>query len=261
MKDFFKQISREKNGAKFYKVDLHVHTPSSSDQKYLTAENNQAFGFPKSQKDLINLLDTPASKSVVEKIADKFVEKFIDKGLNLIVFTDHNTPSFIDNDDWKKGTWYDLVKKAVKRAEKSKKVGKGEIKILPGVELTTSRVHILMALNDLDENGVEDELAPFKIANFLNEIGFRANDVGEFISRTGGRSVYHALKLMIECGGVPVIAHIDGPGRSFKQSEFKFKKAKIKGGQQAIKFEFKGELERNNPIKFRQKRQPQVPLW
>jgi len=244
LKDYLKKISKERNGARFYKVDIHIHTPSSSDQKYLNKKNSKAFGFPKNQKDLIKIFGKQGDfDSAVKKIADKFVEKFIEKGLNLIVFTDHNTPSFIDNDDWEKGNWYEAVKNAIKKAEKDKRIGKGKIKVLPGVELTTARVHILTVFNDLDEKGMEDELAPFNIANLLNGIGFRANDVGEFISRTGGRSVYHALKLIIEYGGVPVIAHIDGPGRSFGQSDFKFKKEKRKGGKQAIKFEFKGELE------------------
>ncbi len=239
-----KKISRESNGARFYKVDIHIHTPSSLDQKYLTEKNKTAFGFPENQKDLIEKFGTQSFDSEVKKIADKFVDKLIDNGLNLVAFTDHNTPSFIDNDAWEKGNWYNSVKNAIKRAEEDKRVEKGRIKVLPGVELTTARVHILAVFNDLDEKGVENELAPFNIANLLNEIGFRANDVGEFVSRTGGRSVYHALQLIIEYGGVPVIAHIDGPGRSFKQSAFDFKKRrKTKGGRQAVKFEFKSELE------------------
>lgn len=135
------------------------------------------------------------------------------------------------------------MKKAIKKAEKDKKIEKDSIKVLPGVELTTARVHILMIFNDLDEKGKEDDLVPFKISNLLNEIGFKANEVGEYVSRTGGRSVYHSLNLIIKSGGVPIIAHIDGPGRSFKQSAFKYRKAKIKGGRQAVNFEFKSELE------------------
>jgi hypothetical protein len=135
------------------------------------------------------------------------------------------------------------VKNAIKKAEKNKLIEKDSIKILPGVELTTARVHLLTVFNDLDEKGLEDDLVPFKISNLLNEIGFKANEVGEYISRTGGRSIYLSLNLIIKSGGVPVIAHIDGPGRSFKQSAFKYKKAKIEGGRQAVNFEFKTELE------------------
>jgi len=232
VKNYLKKIAKQRNGARFYKVDLHFHTPSSKDQDYITAK-----------KDWIKKFKKKDFKTALKKVGDKFIEKFDKEDLNLIVVTDHNTPSFIDNDDWDLGNWYAVIKNAVKRAEKNKKIEKGKIKVLPGVEITTARVHILAVFNDLDEKGKEDKLAPFHIANLLNEIGFSANKVGDFISQTGGRSVYHAINLIIKYGGVPIIAHIDGAKRSFKNSAFKTTKKPKDGGQQAVNFEYKGELE------------------
>ena len=243
LQKYLKKIAKTKNGAKFYKVDLHFHSPSSRDQKYLTKTNNPT-ELPKTRQDLIKKFENKKDfDALVLKIADKIVERFNEEHLNLVVVTDHNTPSFIDNDDWDKGNWYTAIKCAIKRAEKAKKIKKETIKVLPGVEITTSRVHILAIFNDLNEKDKDDDLATFHISNLLNEIGFKANEVGEFISETGGRSVYHAIKLIIEYGGVPVIAHIDGADRSFSHSEFKHTKPDSQGGEQAVKFEYKGELE------------------
>ncbi|PVX26378.1 MAG: hypothetical protein CW691_01630 [Candidatus Bathyarchaeum sp.] len=244
MQKYLNKIAKTRNGAKFYKVDLHFHSPSSSDQKFLNEDNNPDV-FPKTRADLIKKYENEHDfKATVERVADKIVDRFNEEHLNLVVVTDHNTPSFIDNDDWDKGNWYTEIKEAIKRAEGSKKIEKGKIKVLPGVEITTARVHILAIFNDLDEKDKDDSLATYHISNLLSEIGFKANQVGEFISETGGRSVYHAIKLIVEYGGIPVIAHIDGTGRSFSQSEFKHKpKPASEGGEQAVKFEYKGELE------------------
>lgn len=61
MQDFLSQIKLVDNGAKFYKTDLHFHTPESHDYK---------------------------DKSIPYK---DLVEKAISKGINMIAITDHNT--------------------------------------------------------------------------------------------------------------------------------------------------------------------------
>jgi histidinol phosphatase-like PHP family hydrolase len=230
MQSVLNKIAKERIGAELYKIDLHFHTPSSKDQKYLNSTNNVNYHIPKN-KDTLQALNGKEFKDAVKRTADVFVKFFKEKKLDLVAITDHNTPSFIDNEDWKRGTWYKALREAVDRDPEC------NTKVLPGMEITTARTHILAIFNDYYKEGVEDLLIQFTIANILKEIGFKANDVGEYVSETGGVSVYNAVNLIIENGGIPIVAHVDGPGRSFRQSDFKWKRGK------EVKFAYKGELE------------------
>ena len=229
MLSILNKIAKERIGAEFHKIDLHFHTPSSKDQKYLNTANANKYGIPKKKAELLALGQAEFDKAV-KTTADVFVKYFKERGVELVAITDHNTPSFINNEDWKRGTWYKALRDAVDRDPAC------STKVLPGVEITTARTHILAVFNDYYARGVEDMLVQFKIANILKEIGFKANDVGEYVSGTGGVSVYNAVKLIIKGGGIPIVAHVDGAGRSFGQSDFKWKRGN------EVKFEYKGEL-------------------
>lgn len=239
---FYDKFGEEMNyGAQLFKVDLHVHTPSSLDQKYLKKKGRIT-------QERLKQLKAKGSEEEfgksVEEVAKEFVKRFKEENLDIVAFTDHNSPSFIDNDHWEWGTWYKAVREAVKEDKECHTL------VLPGVEITADMTHILAISDDKNPEGEDDPLVVYKIQNLLNEIGFKADKTGEFVSKVGGLNIYGAVKKIVEYGGIPIIAHIDGPGRSFKSTAFAWEKHWKEGGakkgaseEAAFKFKYKGELE------------------
>jgi len=184
----YQEILRQNSGAEFIKVDLHVHTPASGDAQ---AKNKYNFKF--------NVADIPKSLKAAEQLAGEIVDGVMQKGIRLIAVTDHNSPSNTHPEDLT-NTWYQLLK--------DKARGK-ELSVLPGVEISTDDLHILVILDPK-----EDEPAAYtthRINFLLQDCKFSLKEYGDYRA-TGMSSLFDVLQyledLSTSCIAIP--AHIDG---------------------------------------------------
>lgn len=184
----YQEILMQNPGAEFVKVDLHMHTPASGDAQ---ARNKYNFKF--------NIADIPKSLKSAKQLAEKIVDGVIEKGIRLIAITDHNTPSNTHPEDLT-NTWYQLLKDKAK--------GK-DLCVLPGVEISTDDLHILVILDPK-----EDEPAAYtthRINFLLQDCKFSLKEYGDYRA-TGMSSLFDVLQyiedLSTSCIAIP--AHIDG---------------------------------------------------
>ncbi|MEA1872136.1 MAG: hypothetical protein U9M91_01920 [Chloroflexota bacterium] len=184
----YQEILRQKSGAEFIKVDLHVHTPASGDAQW---KNRYDFKF--------NVADIPKSLKAAEQLAGEIVDGVMQKGIRLIAVTDHNTPSNTHPEDLT-NTWYQLLKDKAK--------GK-ELSVLPGVEISTDDLHILVILDPR-----ENEPAAYtthRINFLLQDCGFSLKEYGDYRA-TGMSSLFDVLQYLEDLGTscIAIPAHIDG---------------------------------------------------
>ena len=184
----YQEILRQNSGAEFIKVDLHVHTPASGDAQ---AKNKYNFKF--------DIKDIPASLESANHLAEKIVDGTIQKEIRLIAVTDHNTPSNTHPEDLT-NTWYQLLK--------DKARGKG-LTVLPGVEISTDDLHILVILDPR-----ENEPAAYtthRINFLLQDCGFSLKEYGDYRA-TGMSSLFDVLQYIEDLGTscIAIPAHIDG---------------------------------------------------
>jgi hypothetical protein len=184
----YQEILRQDSGAEFIKVDLHVHTPASGDAQ---AKNKYNFKF-----DIKNI---PTSLESAKRLAEEIVDGVIQKGIRLIAITDHNTPSNTHPEDLT-NTWYQLLK--------DKARGK-ELTVLPGVEISTDDLHILVILDPR-----ENEPAAYtthRINFLLKDCKFSLEEYGDY-RKTGMSSLFDVLQYIEDLGTscIAIPAHIDG---------------------------------------------------
>ena len=184
----YQEILRQNSGAEFIKVDLHVHTPASGDAQ---AKNKYNFKF--------DIKDIPTSLESAKRLAEEIVDGIIQKEVMLIAVTDHNTPSNTHPEDLT-NTWYQLLK--------DKARGK-RLTVLPGVEISTDDLHILVILDP-----EEDEPTAYtthRINFLLQDCKFSLKEYGNYRA-TGMSSLFDVLQyiedLSTSCIAIP--AHIDG---------------------------------------------------
>jgi len=184
----YQEILKQNSGAEFMKVDLHVHTPASGDAQ---AKNKYNFKF--------NMADIPTSLESAKQMAEEIVDRVMQKGIGLIAVTDHNSPSNTHPEDLT-NTWYQLLKDKAK--------GK-DLSVLPGVEISTDDLHILVILDPR-----EDEPAAYtthRINFLLQDCKFSLEEYGDYRA-TGMSSLFDVLQyiedLSTNCIAIP--AHIDG---------------------------------------------------
>ena len=184
----YQEIRKQNSGAEFVKVDLHVHTPASGDAQ---AKNKYNFKFDKQ--------DIPESLKSAQQLAEEIVDGVIPKGIRLIAVTDHNSPSNTHPEDLTH-TWYQLLKDKAK--------GK-ELSVLPGVEISTDDLHILVILDPR-----EDEPAAYtthRINFLLQDCKFSLKEYGDYRA-TGMSSLFDVLQYLEDLGTscIAIPAHIDG---------------------------------------------------
>jgi len=184
----YQEILRQKSGAEFIKVDLHVHTPASGDAQ---AKNKYNFKF--------DIADIPKSLNSAEQLAGKIVDGVMQQGIRLIAVTDHNSPSNTHPEDLT-NTWYQLLKDKA-RGE--------ELSVLPGVEISTDDLHILVILDPK-----EDEPAAYtthRINFLLQDCKFSLKEYGDY-RKTGMSSLFDVLQYLEDLGTscIAIPAHIDG---------------------------------------------------
>jgi len=184
----YQEILKQKSGAEFIKVDLHVHTPASGDAQ---AKNKYNFKF--------DIADIPKSLNSAEQLAGKIVDGVMQQGIRLIAVTDHNSPSNTHPEDLT-NTWYQLLKDKA-RGE--------ELSVLPGVEISTDDLHILVILDPK-----EDEPAAYtthRINFLLQDCKFSLKEYGDY-RKTGMSSLFDVLQYIEDLGTscIAIPAHIDG---------------------------------------------------
>jgi hypothetical protein len=192
----YQEILKQNTGAEFIKVDLHVHTPASGDAR---AKNKYNFEF--------DIKDIPASLKKARKLAGEIVDGVLEKKIRLIAVTDHNTPS--DTDPLNPtNSWYELLRDAVKAKGKDK-----ELTVLPGVEISTNDLHILVILDPKEDE--PPVYTTHRINSLLQDCKFSLKEYGDFTA-TGMSSLFDVLEyiedLSTSCIAIP--AHIDGGNKA-----------------------------------------------
>ena len=101
------------NGARWWKVDFHAHTPKSDD-----------YG------------KGPQQKQLKERTPREWLLDYMRAGIDCVAVTDHNS-----------GTWIDPLQEALREMGKEKPEGYRPLHLLPGVEISVNAgVHVLAIL-------------------------------------------------------------------------------------------------------------------
>ncbi len=184
----YKKVLEAGNGARFIKVDLHVHTPASGDAQ---AKNKYNFKY--------DIGDIPGSREMAKKIAGEIVEGALKKGLGLIAITDHNTPSNTHPEDLT-NTWYEMIRQRA--------AGTG-LCVLPGIEISTDDLHILVILEHRE--GEPAAYNTHRINFLLQDCRFTLEEYGDY-KATGMASLFDVLEHIESLGAacIAIPAHIDG---------------------------------------------------
>lgn len=207
-------------GAKYHKVDFHLHTPASED-----ARGSNRYGFnpyktivyPETNDHSWAYVQAvrQAQEATLEQareLAAQLVERFVEEGLRMVAITDHNSLGTIWPDpetrdmDLAAPTWYELIDDAA--AQRCESQGESVV-ILPGVEISTTGVHILAIFPPTRPR----RQVHFRICDLLSEIGIGVDEFGSNPAR-GHASPADAIDLIHHKGGVPIIAHIDGSDKA-----------------------------------------------
>jgi hypothetical protein len=200
-------------GARFHKVDLHFHTPGSSDargdDKYDYNPYKDQYKAPRGQQVKVGEIRADLLKKARE-LADKIVERFVEENLSLVAISDHNSIATIWSDieddgimDLMAPTWYEIIDDVAEKI--NNKEGKKKLTILPSVEISCTGIHMLAIFPPTHPR----RAAHFVICDLLSEIGFSIDEWGKN-PKVGKRSVIDAVNLIRQKGGIPIPAHIDG---------------------------------------------------
>ena len=218
--DSFAKISSLPYGTKFYKADLHFHTPASEDAR---GSNHYGFNpykirYPKKSDSNYDQKVTQIQARILDsakKVANDMVSRFQEEKLSLVAITDHNGIGTIWVDpesdeqamDLAAPTWYELIDNEAQKVNAS--AGKTVLTILPGMEVSTDGVHLLTIFPPQFPR----RKIHFMLCDLLTEIGFDINEWGRN-PRVGTKSIFDTIELVTRKGGIPIIAHIDGSDQS-----------------------------------------------
>ena len=213
----FEKIQGLKFGTKFYKADLHFHTPASEDARGSNRYNFNPYKIaypqriknPNYQKEVNAVQDGILEQA--RSVASRIVQRFLEKELSVVAVTDHNGIGTIWADhesedglmDLAAPSWYEIIDDVAQNVNDG--MGYTELLILPGVEISTTGVHILAIFPPQNPR----RKVHFMICDLLNEIGFDVDDWGRNPA-VGNASVYDTIDLITKKGGLAIPAHIDG---------------------------------------------------
>lgn len=206
----FENALSMKYGAKFYKADLHFHTPASEDAR---GENRYDFNpykikYPQKKKiqtyrKAVNTIQENILKDA-RKLAADIVDRFLEVNLSLVAITDHNGIGTIWADDESDSKcmdlaapiWYELIDDEANKI--NTKAGKTVLTILPGTEISTNGMHILAIFPPQNPR----RKVHFIICDLLNEVGFAIDDWGRN-PKVGTASVFNTINLVVKKGESP----------------------------------------------------------
>jgi len=216
----FQKIATLDYGAKFYKTDLHFHTPASQDARGRNRYHFNPYRRRYPKKDDPDYLQKLSAKKAsilndAKKVAKDIVQSFVDKSLSLVAITDHNSLGTIYRDaeshrtmmDLSAPSWYELIDDAAQQVNDNAQ--KTILTILPGVEISTSGAHVL----GIFQPQIPRRKIHFIICDLLNETGFSIEDFGKN-PEVGTASVFDVIEKIVQKGGIPIPAHIDGSDQS-----------------------------------------------
>lgn len=204
--EHYRKVLAEDVGATFMKVDLHVHTPASGDAQY---ENRYNFTFDRGK--------FSASMGAARRLADRIIQRCMALDIRLIAVTDHNTPSSVHPEELGR-TWYEMLRVAANKA------GKKAPRVLPGVEISTDDLHVLVILDPKEGphrrsgSSEHDQPAAYivhRIIGLLQRCGFTLDEYGDFRA-TGMSSLFDVMGYIEELGVrcIVIPAHIDGGNKA-----------------------------------------------
>jgi len=211
------KVQEMKFGAKFFKVDLHFHTPASEDARGKNRYNFNPYkkNYPKNRHapnyaDRVKTIQETIFNNA-RKLASQIVQQFLDKDLSLVAVTDHNSLGTIWSDDESHGkfmdlaapTWYELIEEQAQAVNNRAK--ETLLTILPGVEISTTGIHILAIFPPSQPR----RKIHFSISDLLNEVGFAIDDWGKN-PKVGKVSAFETIDLIVKKGGIAIPAHVDG---------------------------------------------------
>lgn len=214
----FEKVRKVNFGARFYKVDLHFHTPASEDARGKNRYNFNPYRIKYPSRDGDFEKHCGKIKKVQEKIladarkvAAKIVKRFVEEKLSVVAVTDHNAIGTLWPDagsktgvmDLKAPMWYEIIDDEAEKI--NAKAGRKVITILPGAEISCTGVHILAVFPPHDPR----RAIHFVICDLLEEVGFSIKEWGRN-PKVGKRSIIDAVDLIRQKGGLSIIAHIDG---------------------------------------------------
>jgi energy-coupling factor transporter ATP-binding protein EcfA2 len=214
----FKKMRKVSLGARFYKADLHFHTPASEDARgknrynfnpYKTKYPVRGRNFKKHRGKVKKIQEKILANA--RKVAAKIVKRFVEEKLSLVAVTDHNAIGTLWRDagsksgvmDLKAPTWYEIIDDEAGKI--NAKARKKVITILPGVEISCTGIHILAVFPPHEPR----RAIHFVICDLLEEMGLAIEEWGKN-PKVGKRSVIDAVNLIQRKGGIAIIAHIDG---------------------------------------------------
>jgi len=203
----FETILTMDYGTRFFKADLHFHTPASADAR---GSNRYNFNpYARQRQEQFDSREKIMAESV--KIAAKIVERHLEEKVSVVAITDHNCIGTLWMDPEASGnfmdltapTWYELIDDEARKINEA--AGRQVLTILPGVEISNSGIHLLAIFPPQNPR----RTAHFIICDLLKEAGFRIDEWG-VVAATGRTSVYDTIEFVTRRGGIVIPAHIDG---------------------------------------------------
>lgn len=217
----FEALGSQPFGARFFKVDLHFHTPASED-----ARGRNRYDFNPYRQDYPADDGSPDGRKRVGEMQARLLEgaraivrdivrRFAEEGLSMVAVTDHNSIGTLWTDSESDGnhmdlaapTWYELIDEEARR--RGRESGTPPVTILPGVEISTTGVHILAVFPPQNPR----RKIHFMICDLLNAAGIEMDDWGRN-PKVGSASVIDTVERIVDRGGVPIPAHIDGSSQA-----------------------------------------------
>lgn len=222
--NIFKAAHASEYGAKFYRADLHFHTPASEDARGRNRYNFNPYKvkYPLKERtpDYRDKINEIQEKILTDArgVAKNIVNRFLEVDLSLVAITDHNGIGTIWADDESDErimdlaapTWYELIDDEAQKVNDD--AGKTVLTILPGTEISTTGIHILAIFPPQEPR----RKVHFMICDLLNEVGFAIDDWGKN-PKVGKVSPFETINLIVKKGGVPILAHIDGSDQAILQ--------------------------------------------
>ncbi len=139
------------------------------------------------------------SRATLRGITPKdWLLEFMRAGIDCVAVTDHNS-----------GAWIDQLKAALSTLEAKGHEGFRPLHLFPGVEVTANgNIHILAVFDT--HKGASD------IDKLLGEVGYRGASGRSDVA--ADKAPVEVVKAICEAGGIPILAHADGPSGAWRLS-------------------------------------------
>ena len=160
-------------GARWWKFDLHTHTPGSAD-----------YG------------KGPQQATLKQLAPRDWLLGYMRAGVDCVAVTDHNS-----------GAWIDPLKEALTALEQEGHEDFRPMTLFPGVEITAhGSVHILAVLDPSCQSADVDAL--------LGAVRFEGTRGAS--DSSAKHSAIQVVEAICVAGGLPILAHVDGPAGAWK---------------------------------------------